>query len=219
MLDADSIPGLTLCARVKMDRMKGASLNELVEKFGVAKSTVSGWCKDLRPNNQQVVNQRAATEAARAKWTERVDIEVKKALLEWPRIKQDPEMMLFLGLYWGEGRKRSGIGVANTDAVVIRFCATALGSLTDKTLKAEIRLYKDKPEAPARQYWVEHLCDLAELKFTQINDIRSIRKHRKAEFGICYLRVHDFAVEHWIRTWLHCCRKYEYKIDYKGIRG
>ena len=69
--------------------------------------------------------------AGKTKWDVRKRCVIDEAKGEWNKIKTDPEIMGFLGLYWGEGSKRQKtISIVNNDPGIIKVALDVFHMLT-----------------------------------------------------------------------------------------
>lgn len=152
-------------------RKEGYSYNLISDELGVAKSTLSGWLRDVpfaeyHPHVQQ--RMQAATQAMaearkkkaatlRAEARDEADKEVTEFLLQG----LDTRDLFLMGLiaYWAEGSKsHSIISLTNSDPGIIqlfvRWVDEALKVPTEQ-LRGEVHLYPDTDIEEAEQYWSE----------------------------------------------------------------
>ena len=195
--------------RLRVD--EGKSLREIAEILGISKATASLVCRGFKPRNMQGIldnikrNSKSSSECARRKHLEAVGLVKEQAEAEWEMVKLDPEMQLFLGLYWGEGCKTNGtIGVINTDAWVIKHCIHAFKRLCPfAKLCVAVRYYPDQDPAVCREYWerqtgekVSKMVDVAKY------DKRVGSKKPKSKYGICLVRFNDWPTFIRIMYWI-----------------
>jgi len=115
-------------------RQKGKSIKDIAIKLGLAKSTVSLWCRDIELTSAQIQKlhdkmvksgYKGRMKGARMQYERRL-----RKIEEWERIgmkqigglsKRDL-LIAGLALYWGEGtRKRRGLSFSNSDPEMIKF--------------------------------------------------------------------------------------------------
>jgi len=120
--------------RARELRRQGLSLNEVVEQIDAAKSTVSGWVRDIMLTDEQqqrlVDRQITSAQKGRIKAAQtlrkqrrrRWNAYMRDAESEWETLSLNPLFMLGLGLYLGDGDKRSmgTVGFANCNPVIIK---------------------------------------------------------------------------------------------------
>lgn len=115
-------------------RQKGESIKEIAKKIGVAKSTVSLWCRDIKLTAEQLArlykkmvrgSYIGRLKGARVQYERRLK-RIKDAEnngVEIIRKLTDRDLLLSgIALYWGEGsRKRREASFSNSDAEIIKF--------------------------------------------------------------------------------------------------
>ena len=198
-----------IITKIKDLRLNGLSLNQIVDELNIGKSTASKYCKGLRPNNPNRKGcNKHATLAAKKKWKNRIDQVVLEAKNEWDSIKQRPDVMGFLGLYWGEGYKYGSIGITNNDPDIIRI-AFKFFRIFDphKTIKITIIYYDSHNEEECYNFWKAIFDNNISIKIMKNTDVRS-----KSEFDIrcphgrCMVRYNNWKIYHKIITWINCWR-------------
>jgi len=124
-----------LLASVIDDRRAGVSLLELSKKYGIAKSTLSLWCRDLKLS--AVVREKIKrrwlqnTAPARAKGVlknkqkrlDSIELEYIKAKKTINKVNPRDLLIMGVGLYWAEGSKKetgSGFSFINSDCLMIK---------------------------------------------------------------------------------------------------
>ena len=150
-------------------RLNGNTFGQIRRELGVAKSTLSGWLKNLSLSEEQILlltkNKSLSRDLAIEKYRitrtnqrlnriKKVFIEQKKTLL--PLSKRE----LFLAglfLYWGEGGKHRGtVSISNTDPKVIKFALfwmTKILEIPVSKIKVGLHLYKDMDIEESINYW------------------------------------------------------------------
>ena len=184
-------------------RKEGYPYKVIAKMIGCSPSTVYKYGKNIKPlcKIKSTRNNAAATKAARDKWVAKKDAAIREAIEEWPTLKQDPQFMGFLGLYWGEGtksgRKTVRICVANMDPSIILFCYNYLLDLTSNRIRCWVLCCEEHAEL-AEHFWEQLLRIPVAIR------CRKPIKPIKRETGICYIRVNDWRLYHKIITWLEC---------------
>jgi hypothetical protein len=129
-----------------------------------------------------------------------------KARKNWPTTKIDPEMMGFLGLYWGEGSKSLGrnkqVCIVNSDPGIIKLSAKIFRRLDPNAkIEAIIRYYPDNDAEACQKCWVG-IVNPSKVRMIERVDLRPTK--RKLEFGTCTIRFSNWRVYHTILEWLDC---------------
>ena len=150
--------------RARRLRAQGKSLNEIVAKLGVAKSSVSLWVRDVRLNKklQQRLRERELTGAARgrkklvAKWQAYRKLHPKPIGPRWPKrpVEQffgtwSPDMAYVLGYFAADGTMYKN----KRGSCYIGFCSTEkeLIETTKAVMRVSNRIEEYQPDKPNHQ--------------------------------------------------------------------
>jgi len=196
----------------------GMTYNEISAHLGCSKSIISYYCSRLRDEERKrkcmctpkrKASRRKATAQNAKNWEEKKKAEADIAMSEWENAKNDPEMMAFLGLYWGEGFKASSYsGVVNSDSGAIVLAIKVMSRLSSKPIRAEVRFFPTHCELECKKFWEEKLkmkVDTYARKF-------SGTKHKtRSAYGTCVVAINDWKLRAKIMTWLDCLRN-EYRL-------
>jgi hypothetical protein len=158
--------------RVLTARRRGASLRDIEKYYGVPKSTLSYWFRDLTLSRRYQIRleerNRAGLVAARkeaVKWhnaqkEKRLAHARKDAESSLLNIKHTQAEIMELALaflYLGEGTKKSGnTSMGNSDEMILRFFVTCLHSVYEipyEKLKCDVHLRADQNENRIKRYW------------------------------------------------------------------
>ncbi len=145
-------------------RKKGLSYNEIKERLGVSKSSVSLWCRDIELSDKQK-ERLSDRSAAVSKLGARANHE--KRLLEVLAIKEsskkeisslDSDTFRIAGtiLYWAEGHKTNSASVTNSDPRIIRFMVTwfkEICGISPAHLKAHLHIHYGNDEKKIKKFW------------------------------------------------------------------
>lgn len=116
-------------------RKSGVSISDIAKKFGVSKSTVSLWCRDIvltetaiqkivkDSKNKSTLGILRYTESLRIERQKNVDLDSKKGMNRLNKLSSRDILCIGLGLYWGEGYKKGSqeFGFTNSDPDMVRF--------------------------------------------------------------------------------------------------
>lgn len=195
-------------------RKQGKSLGEVAQIVGVAKSSVSAWCRDIALTEEQIEaliqrdlagirkGQLVIAEMRRKERLERVEKYQMEAFHDLERLLLRDIFMLGIGLYWAEGAKRvRRVTIANTDPFIINTFLLFLFTITKMTkldLICHIQLnilHKDRyPEV--LEYWMKNL-DLTKDQFRKPTFIQAkhhkIFTHRETYYGVAQIDVRKSA--------------------------
>jgi len=192
--------------RIRDLRIKGLSLKAICKGLKMSKSTVSLYIKGLRKNNKCIGGANGTAQIMKTKWNKKRQEVINLAIKEFPEIRKDPDMMLFLGLYWGEGCKSENhsIGVTNNDPDVIKLCHKMFRKLSpNNKIAVTIHCYPSHNKNICKKFWKELLNENVEIK--DAVDQRSIPLefiHPRCLYGRCVVRYGHFEVYWRIITWI-----------------
>lgn len=149
-------------------RKKGFSLNEIKQKTGFAKSSISIWVRDIKLNYRQkkklslkglrkeVIEKRRTTRLTNE--NNRRQAIIDKSTEEIKNISEKELWLIGIALYWGEGSKtlRSGLQFSNSDPktikVIMEFFKRTCGVPIEK-FRGHIHLHPHLNDEIAKKYW------------------------------------------------------------------
>lgn len=195
---------------IKKLLLEGNSICSIAKKLNCSKGTVyyyaekHGWWHNDKIQKERkgnfLKNSRFASEANQEKWNQKRYALIEEAKNEWPKIKDDPKISMFLGLYWGEGNKRNGIvGITNNDPGIIKFCYDFIKENTDSKIEIVVRCYPEHNWDDIQIFWQNLLA--ADIK---IREKKWLGKKRRcwSEYGICCVRASDWRFYLKIIVWI-----------------
>jgi len=192
-------------------RKHGESIRDISKNTGLPKSTVSYWCRDIQLTKTQLENlQDKCKKAGSAKCLEIAEKKratrmskthslMKKGARSVGYISKRDISMLGLGLYWGEGYKKSchELGFTNSDQAIIGLYLLWLKTVynIDKeclTLRVSINESHKDREKKILNYW-SHFTKIQLSQFTKTSFIKSTSKkvypNRETHFGTLRIKV------------------------------
>ncbi|MFA6251124.1 MAG: hypothetical protein WC603_00645 [Candidatus Paceibacterota bacterium] len=201
---------LDLKEKSRFLRSQGFSLNEIVNKIGVSKSTLSLWCRDIvltdsqissLEKRAQVKNYKGSLKGALTNHLKSQDVinQEKQKALEFINKISDREICLIgTALYWAEGNKTgTTFGVVNSDPKIIIICMKWL--FLEFNIKIDnylprIFINEDhrKRELEIKKHWSD-VTKIPVSKFRNTIFIKS--KHKKvfptphSYMGVMHLRL------------------------------
>ena len=176
-------------------RQKGRSINEIVKKLDVPKSTVSQWCRDIQLTQEQIERlskrQESGSYKGRMKFLERVRRERieeiaklrKEGLKEIGNLNRRDIFIAGVAMYWSEGYTYSGgdqVGFTNSDPKMILFMLKWLREICKisvEKLSFQIKinkLHKNRIR-DVENYW----STLTEVPLSQFNKTILIKSNIK----------------------------------------
>lgn len=195
-------------------RRKGVSMTIIEREFGVPRSTLSGWFKDVELSEDQRTQlmknrfdgwKKAREHAVISKniaKTKRITIAKDQARDTLQRLPADSLAVMELALamlYYGEGTKKNVTSLGNSDILLLRFFLSALEKLYGiqrNTLRYELHLRHDHDEELLKQYWATRLDIRPENINYIVKDKRTIGKPTINEYkGVCVVHVRDLSIQ------------------------
>lgn len=194
---------------IRLRRNESWSIREIATHLKIAKSTVSVTCRGIKPQNPQRLRDKQTQNAIKGsrannnKSKQRKKEQRIQARHRWDALRHDPMFMLFLGLYWGEGRKTNGVYLANNNPAIIKLTYNAfLKYWPDSHLKATIKYYGSHDKSICHKFWSD-LLPCANITTKPVKDKRS-KSHYcdRCPFGLCDLGFNNILALIEILEWL-----------------
>lgn len=201
--------------RIKQLRESGYGLREISSLLNCPKSTVKYHADKVNVSDRSHILERIKKNAkngclaGKLKWERRRESAADEARKEWHSVRQNPQMMAFLGLYWGEGGKtQRTIKIANNDPWVIVAALKTLKRLSsNKHIVATIRCYPDHNKATCANFWRKILPPGVVIWVRDVNDARIGKKQHRSQYGLCYVSLSDWKAFAKIMTWIDCWKQ------------
>ena len=212
---------------IKM-RLKGKSYGEIHKKFGIPKSTLSGWLSDvvLLKKARARIWQRTQAKGFRAliRRNKNQTVEAKRRMRHLRlagqkavgKITLRDLFIMGVALYWAEGYKRPVrrrgrevthhvVSLTNSDPVLVKIFLRFLRQwckVPKEKIKASVRVFPRQSMEKLQYYW-ERQTGLGRKNFFAPLRTISISSRRKRPFnrlpyGVVQIRVADTALFHTI---------------------
>lgn len=195
--------------RIKQLRSTGLSIPKIAKRLKCAKSIVSYHCKNVKLSDEQVVTlknnstttSKYASAINKLNWDRAKAKSSNEADKEFKELSKNPDFMLFLGLYWGEGNKRgSTIGITNNDPGVILISLKWFKYFSpNSNFETIIKCYPEQDQNKCAKYW----SDILKLPIKTMPK-PWLGKHRKiySKRGLCVLRFNNWKFRTKLLRWL-----------------
>lgn len=174
-------------------RRNGSSFNEIAAVVGVSKGTLTRWLADIHLTKEQQNKLASSSIRCGYKNRDRWDA-LKKEVRDFyePPI-HDPNFMLGLGLYWGEGDKaHARVGMSNSDAaVLIQFINWSKKYFEAKDFCIGVQHYDPAKDLIVKKWWASQL-DVPLTSFYKSNfAVSRLSKNKRPalEYGTAKIRV------------------------------
>lgn len=210
--------------RVEMDkartmRREGHSLNEIVRKLGVSKSSVSLWVRNIELTHEQknkLSEHGRSVESIELRRTARLANErarrrvfFDEAITKIKNISEENLFFLGAALYWGEGSKtkRGTVDFTNSDPRGIQIMMRFFKEICDiphKKFRGHVILHPHLDARKAEQYW--HKISGIPLKQFQKTSMQhnkaSQNKKDSLPFGTFAIGIYDTMLYLKIMGWM-----------------
>lgn len=205
--------------RARTLRKKGYSINQIIEKTGFSKASVSTWVRDInltKLQKRKITKRGRSVESIEKRRVSRLNNEYKKRRLVIDKAKEDfsnisLEDLKLIGiiLYLGEGAKtkRGTVAVANSDPVVIKIMARFLREVCkvpESKFRGQIHTFAHANIDKTKKYW-SNITGIPQKQFykTYVKpSSASLNKRKTLPFGTFDLSVNDTKLQLTIFGWM-----------------
>lgn len=187
---------------------KNLTLDEIVERLALPKTTVYHWIKDIPIpyTERQTEAQRKKAEAVRAKYAALRDEAYEQGWDEAPALLNNPSFRDFVVLYMAEGYKRNRkvISFVNSDSEMVKLAHRWLCQFTTKKAEYRLQFHVDHDEQELKQYW----ADLLDIPVEVIRLIRKSNSNQlsgrqfRSVYGLLSVTVNDTYLRARLQAWM-----------------
>lgn len=184
-------------------RQKGESIKDIAKRLGIAKSTVSLWCRDIELTSMQIQRlhdkmvksgYKGRMIGARSQYNRRIE-KIKRwneqGIRDIGKLSKRDLLLIGTSLYWGEGtKKKRGISFANADPKMIKLIIEffrKIWGIGRGELSAFIAINKihKKRLKEVEDYWVR-ITKIPRKQFTKTILIKAKNKKNYENFPVHY---------------------------------
>lgn len=194
-------------------RRKGTSMSVIEKQYGIPRSTLSGWFKDIKlseaDRTRLMQNRQDGWKKAREKAVlahrdmkkNRLDAADAAAAKTVKNLPLSAEILdlAFAMLYLGEGAKNRTTSIANSNPLVLTFVLAVLYTnyaVKPQDIRCDLHLRADQNGEVMKQYWSEALNLPIECFKYVAYDKRSIGKPTYEHYkGVCVVVCHQIAIQ------------------------
>lgn len=194
-------------------RQSGMSMTVIERKLGIARSTLSGWFKDVHLTEEQRTRlmknsqdgwkkaRERAVESHRAQKALRLLEAKTKAAETLNKLVISDELLdlAFAMLYYGEGAKSGTTSIASSDPKILRFVLYVLQrnyAVTSHMIRCDLHLRMDQDADTLKRFWANELRIPFEqfkyVAFDKRSEGRPTYDHYK---GVCVITCHQVAIQ------------------------
>jgi hypothetical protein len=195
-------------------RRSGKSYRSIENELGIAKSTLSGWLKDVHLTQAQSKrlhqNWLEGLERAR-KMASQVHVTTKKNSINMHKreaketvnsMKIDKNLLeiMLVGLYLGDGFKVNGrVGLGNSNPRIVKLFLTlirVLYTINEDKIRVQIFARMDQKETELIQYWSDLLTvPMTQFHKTQFDKRTAKSKTKSNYYGVCAVSVSNMELQ------------------------
>ncbi len=194
-------------------RRQGVSMSVIEQKYGIPRSTLSGWFRDIKLTETQrtklMKNQQDGWAKARkgaVKWhNEQKQARLLQAELEASEVlnritvTSDVLDLALAMLYFGEGAKKNTTSMGNSNPAVLRFLLAVLYanySVSPDDIRCDLHLRVDQDGYVVQQYWQKELGLPASCFRYIAHDKRTAGKPTYDGYmGVCIVTCSKIAIQ------------------------
>ncbi len=194
-------------------RQQGASMTVIERRYGIPRSTLSGWFKDIKLTEEQrtklMVNRQDGWKKAReqavishnAMKAARIAAAEQAATKTLANLEITPEILdiTFAMLYFGEGAKRNVTSIGNSNPLVLRFVLAVLYrnyGLKPSQIRCDLHLRADQDGSDMKQYWSRQLgLPIEQFKHVSYDKRTAGRATYDHYKGVCVITCGQIAVQ------------------------
>jgi AcrR family transcriptional regulator len=163
---------------VELRRDHRLSLDEIVERLGLSRTTVYYWIKDIPLGRSKRLNHIRASEVNRENARLKRDAAYQQGLEELPALLQTPTFRDFVVLYMAEGyrRDRNMVSIANSNPNIIKVGYHWIKRLGRNKIHYSVQIHTDNDEEEIKAFWADILTIPSE-------SIKIIRKSNSGQLS------------------------------------
>ena len=197
----------------KLRRQHKLTLDEIVERLSLPRTTVFYWIRDLPipRTERQSLAQRRAARATRQKHARLRAAAYNAGLHGFHALAQDPTFRDFVVLFMTEGHKRTRnvVSIANSDPILVELAARWIRLLSRRKPRYSIQCHADQNLAMLRAFWGNRLAiepGWIVLQRKSNSNGLSARTWR-SQFGVMTVCVSDTYLRARLEAWMDCLKR------------
>lgn len=140
---------------IELRRDHHLSLDEIVERLGVSRTTVYYWIKDIPLGRSKKLNHLRASEANRENARRKRDEAYQQGVVEFSNLMAEATFRDFVVLYMAEGyrRNRNTVSIANSNPRIIQVGYYWMARLSNNKMQYSLQLHVDNDEEEIKEFW------------------------------------------------------------------
>ncbi len=214
-------------SKARLLRQQGCSVREIAKKINCAKSSVSGWVRDISLTDEQIRRLKSNQDKGRAKAAnhpnspKQVQARIRNEIIKF-RAKDMPvqcsvDLLKIVGslLYWAEGYKVSlnMVNFSNTDPYMISIMMQffrIVCKVPEKKFRGAVHMHSSLDRNKAEGFWsLTSGIPIAQFHKTQFGISRASKHKRKTlPFGTFAIVVCDTSIRCRIEGWIQGIKRW-----------
>lgn len=140
---------------IELRRDHRLSLDEIVERLGLPRTTVYYWIKDIPLGRSKRLNHLRASEVNRENAKQKRDAAYQRGIEEFPTLLQEPTFRDFVVLYMAEGyrRDRNMVSMGNSNPAIVKVGHYWINRLGSNKLYYSVQIHADNDEGEIKTFW------------------------------------------------------------------
>lgn len=195
-------------------RKSGRSLPSIADEYGIAKSTLSYWFKDIELSQEKkaLINECAEAKLKRARlksaaWHRnqkqlRILKAEDEAISVHEQLPESSDAVLELSLamlYFGEGSKNGSTGMGASDPFMLLFFIAStekLYGLDRNDFRYDLHLRDDQNSAQLKEYWAKKMgISTEKIKYISKDPRTKGKPTRPGYMGVCQIVIGKIAIQ------------------------
>lgn len=187
---------------------KHLTLDELVERLALPRTTVYYWIRDLplgKPRRASA-GQRKGNLAMQAKYRALRENAYQQGVIEYDDLIEVPTFRDFVVLYIAEGykRDRNRVALGNSDSRIVAIAAAWISAFSIKRLSYSLQYHADQDLAKLREHWGRELgidgSQIALLRKSNSGQLRG--RIWRSEHGVVTVCACDTLLRARLQGWI-----------------
>ena len=192
------------------------TLDEIVERLGLPKTTVFGWIRDIPIERKPATTwpdtaRQAAAAANRKRFAKLREAAYEEGLARFPALCAEATFRDFVTLFIAEGSKRNRnlVAIANSDPAVMKVAADWMRRESARFIEYSIQYHADQDLEDLRVYWGSHLSiDGASIKMLRKSNSNQLKARTwRSSHGVITARTNDTYFRARLQAWVDCLRR------------
>lgn len=184
-------------------RRKGKSIKQIAKILSISKSSASLWCRDIELTQKQIerlhrnmvrgsyIGRIKGAQIQKKRKEEKIRYYLNSGLKDINKLSNRELFIAGLGLYWGEGNKKTGgVRFCNSNPLIIKFIMKWFKQVLQIDLQRfciyiNINRIHKKREKEVKDFWV-NLISVPKEQFRKVIFIKSKNKKVYEKFNNYY---------------------------------